>query len=150
MTTARGELLVDWGNAAALKEEGGDNRHRSRSGATENEDRQVPKEDHQVPHVRKDEKEEKSQHAAIVRLGGSSVDDRCITVNPHEVALRRVSDITTYDFDGDEDLVMDECPGGKKEEGREEPTPPSVAFKKTMRSLSIAEEPLEEKEFDDW
>jgi len=88
------------------------------------------------------------------------LEDRCITVNPNEAALRRVLDIATYSFNENEDdlAIMSGYPQEEEEEPttpslalrNEEPAVPALAFKKKMRSLSIAEEPMEEEDFDDW
>lgn len=151
---AVGQLLVDWGDTCTTPEEE-DEYNRVLSGVLKNEYHQEPC----IPKG-KEKKKERQKETVVLTVSNQIVEDRCITVNPNEAALRRVSDITTYSFDENEDdlAMMSGYPQEEEEEHttpslasrNEEPTAPALAFKKKMRTLSIAEEPTEEEDFDDW
>lgn len=151
---AVGQLLVDWGDTCTAPEEE-DEYNRVLSGVLKNEYHQEPC----IPKG-KEKKKERQKETVVWTVSNQIVEDRCITVNPNEAALRRVSDITTYSFDENEDdlAMMSGYPQEEEEEHttpslasrNEEPTAPALAFKKKMRTLSIAEEPTEEEDFDDW
>jgi len=151
---AVGQLLLDWGDTPTASEKDGEYTP-VLAGIFKCEYRQEPC----IPEG--EEKKKERQKETGVWIGSNQiVGDRCITVNPNEIALRRVSDITTYSFDESEDdlAMMSSYPQEEEEEPttqslalrNEAPAAPALAFKKKMRSLSIAEEPPEEEDFDDW
>jgi len=123
--SSAGQLLVEWGDTTADDDD--DDEHGNINSEMPNEciEPCIPK--------KKEQQEE-----TIIWPGSFNhvVEDRYITINHNEAAFRRVSDLTTHSFDEEID--------GYQEEAEELPAP--LAFRRKMRSLSIAEESEEEEE----